>query len=221
MQRVNLDSLLVEELALMPMPRSLFSAAHLDGFIYVLGGTNSPYLDEETQFHRFDIIDIQITLSLFCIWKINPYEISLRFRYNIETNQWTYCARFVTHPMPNCTHGEFRNTYGVNLCPYNGRLYAIGGQWFGPVADACPKVTCYEPTTDDWLEISDMVEPKIFVQSFVANDALHTAGGKFVGYQLLPFDAIETSKIELYDNTQNQWMPVGFRFTAFVIAFCK
>lgn len=127
------------------------------------------------------------------------------------------------HLKPNGLNGEFRNAYGVSLYPFNGRLYAMGGQWFGPGDSSaiCPKVTYYDPAVDAWLEISDMVEPKIFVKSFVANGALHIAGGKFAGYQLQPFNVNESSKIERYDETQNQWTPVGLRFTAFVITLSR
>lgn len=194
-------------LAPMPTARGVFMAAHLNGFIYVLGGTGCSYIDEI----KLEWSVLRVASDAICILKKKLCKFSL-FSYNIAINQWTVCASFIADRKPSGRYGEYRNTYGVSLYPFNDRLYAIGGQWYGPgeLPDICPKVTYYEPTVDAWSEASDMIEPKIFPKNFIANGSLHITGGQFPGYQFQTWNANEPTTIERFDANANQWVLVSF-----------
>lgn len=141
----------------MPVARSEFGLATVDGLVYAIGGNILVYTETESLSFATNILNTSgpnagITSALASV-------------YNPATDQWHDVASL---PEPRAA---------MAVAVRNGEIYVIGGldNWFkGTVQDS---VYVYNPQTNLWSTMTPIITARSGVRAIGVNEAIYVLGG--------------------------------------------
>ncbi|KAM9331711.1 kelch-like protein 10 [Pholidichthys leucotaenia] len=197
--RLDLGTLMWEEVGPMHSRRSHVSVTVLNGCIYALGGyagrtyvnTAECYRPESNQWSfiapmhekRRSASCTTLHHRIYICGGFNGHEcLQTAECYNPETNQWTMIA-----PMDTLRSG-------LGVVAYQDRVYAVGGH-NGNIS-LC-SAEAYNPLTDSWHAVPSMSVPRSSFGIEVINDSIFVVGG-FT-------NDTTTNDVVSYNAVTNEW----------------